>query len=305
MISGVSGESEAKLRTLFDQAINAGHPCVLFMDEIEVIASKKDNNRGMDNRIISQLKSCIDSLKTSQVLFISATNGLENLDLGLRSRFFEVAIGIPNEAARVKIIEIVAKAMEVKLANDIDFAKLARFTPSYVGRDFQDLCNEAEEKALERMINSEDTLELMKVLDTCENDEKFGNLDVKMEDFLKALKKIQPAAKREGFATIPDVTWDDVGAMEEVRKQIELKVLARVNHPEAAKKFNLEHPTGVLLCGPPGCGKTLVAKAVANQAGINFISVKGPELLNMVSSRVFSRFICEFDPIFYCITVCW
>ena len=172
--------------------------------------------------------------------------------------------------------------MELELSPDVDFNQLARFTPSYVGRDFQDLCNEAEEMALERTINTSDTAQLIKVLETCENDEKFsGGLSIEMADFLKAIKKIQPAAKREGFATIPDVTWDDVGAMEEVRKQIELKVLARVNHPEAAKKFNLEHPTGVLLCGPPGCGKTLVAKAVANQAGINFISVKGPELLNM------------------------
>ena len=93
IVSGVSGESEAKLRTLFDQATNAGHPCVLFMDEIEVIAQKKDSNRGMENRIISQLKSCMDSLKGTQVLFIAATNGLDTLDLGLRSRFFEVAIG--------------------------------------------------------------------------------------------------------------------------------------------------------------------------------------------------------------------
>lgn len=237
----------------------------------------------MENRIISQLKSCMDSLKSTQVLFIAATNGLDSLDLALRSRFFEVAIGIPNEGARRKIIEIIAQSMELKLGPDVDFKQLARFTPSYVGRDFQDLCNEAEEMALERTINTSDTAQLIKVLETCENDEKFSSLSIQMADFLKAIKKIQPAAKREGFATIPDVTWDDVGAMEEVRKQIELKVLARVNHPEAAKKFNLEHPTGVLLCGPPGCGKTLVAKAVANQAGINFISVKGPELLNMVS----------------------
>ena len=103
-----------------------------------------------------------------------------------------------------------------------------------------------------------------------------------MSDFNAAIKKIQPAAKREGFATIPDVTWKDVGAMDAVRKEIELKVLARVNDPDYAKELNLDSPTGVLLVGPPGCGKTLVAKAVANEAGINFISVKGPELLNMV-----------------------
>lgn len=121
-----------------------------------------------------------------------------------------------------------------------------------------------------------------KILRLCENEERLSDLKVQMTDFETALKVVQPAAKREGFASIPDVTWKDVGAMEQVRRQIELKVLARVNHPEAAKDFNLDSPTGVLLVGPPGCGKTLVAKAVANQAGINFISVKGPELLNMV-----------------------
>ena len=108
-----------------------------------------------------------------------------------------------------------------------------------------------------------------------------------MEDFLAAIKNIQPAAKREGFATVPDVTWEDVGAMNQVRREIEVRVLDRVNHPEKAEAYNLQAPTGILLCGPPGCGKTLVAKAMANQAGINFISVKGPELLNMVSGEYF------------------
>ncbi len=292
IVSGVSGESEAKLRSLFDQAITADRPCVLFMDEIEVIGQKQGSStRGMDNRILAQLKSCIDGVKESQVLLVTATNGLESLDLALRSRFFEVAIGIPNEKARQKIIESVSSSLN--LDENVNTSVLARNTPSYVGRDFEDLCTEAEKMALKRVIDSlvsdKDDLETRrKVLQSCENEQELSCHKIKMEDFSLALKKIQPAAKREGFATIPDVSWQDVGAMQEVRRNIELKVLARVNHPEAAKEFNLDSPTGVLLVGPPGCGKTLVAKAIANQAGINFISVKGPELLNMV--REFFRF---------------
>jgi ribosome biogenesis ATPase len=132
------------------------------------------------------------------------------------------------------------------------------------------------------------------VLETCSDTLDLNNLEVLMSDFEAGVKNIQPAAKREGFATVPDVTWDDVGALKDVRKQIELGVLARVNHPEKALAYHLEAPTGVLLCGPPGCGKTLVAKAVANQAGINFISVKGPELLNMVSPSFTNE--CHKDP---------
>ena len=293
IVSGISGESEAKLRSLFDQAINAGHPCVIFMDEIEVIGQRKDNSsRGMDNRIISQLKSCIDSIQNSQVLFVAATNGLESLDLALRSRFLEIAIGIPDEKARQMIINSVTR--HLSLDNDFDSAVLARLTPSFVGRDFKDLCREAAKVARKTVIEdlaedenaeneNDDFQSLRRVLKECKNDERLRHLKIKMDDFKSALKKIQPAAKREGFATIPDVTWKDVGALDEIRTQIELKVLARVNHPKIAKDMSLDSPTGVLLVGPPGCGKTLVAKAIANQAGINFISVKGPELLNMVS----------------------
>ena len=142
----------------------------------------------------------------------------------------------------------------MKLSQNVDFDKLARYTPSYVGRDFKDLCSEAKKLAGKRVSqelaqNSDDLTSLCQVLESSSNDEKLLNLTVEMKDFEAALKKVQPAAKREGFATIPDVTWEDVGAMEDVRKDIELKVLARVNNPDAAKVCNLESPTGVLLCG--------------------------------------------------------
>lgn len=113
-------------------------------------------------------------------------------------------------------------------------------------------------------------------------EDQLSSVRVEMADFQVALATVQPSAKREGFATVPDVTWDDIGALNDLREELEMSILAPVNHPEATKALGLEAPTGILLCGPPGCGKTLLAKAVANQAGINFISVKGPELLNMV-----------------------
>ena len=292
IVSGISGESEAKLRSLFDQAINLNQKCIVFIDDIDVIAQKKDNSsasRGMDNRIISQLKTCVSGLQKTQVLCIGATSHLENLDLTLRALFYEVAIGVPNEKARQKILEKITSTMNTE---DLDLHQLSRYTPSYVGRDFEALRFEALKVAFRRTIQQKyskcnDLSLRVKLLKEWDEHKDLSELKVRMEDFLAAIKNIQPAAKREGFATVPDVTWEDVGAMNQVRREIEVRVLDRVNHPEKAEAYNLQAPTGILLCGPPGCGKTLVAKAMANQAGINFISVKGPELLNMVSGEYF------------------
>ena len=300
IVSGISGESEAKLRSLFDQATNLNQKCIVFIDDIDVIAQKKDNSsasRGMDNRIISQLKTCVAGLQNTQVLCIGATSHLENLDLTLRALFYEVAIGVPNEKARQKILEKITSTMNTE---DLDLHQLSRYTPSYVGRDFEALRFEALKVAFRRTIQQKyskcnDLSLRVKLLKEWDEHEDLSALRVKMEDFLAAIKTIQPAAKREGFATVPDVTWEDVGAMNQVRREIEVRVLDRVNHPEKAEAYNLQAPTGILLCGPPGCGKTLVAKAMANQAGINFISVKGPELLNMVSEYFIYNSIFRID----------
>ena len=288
IISGISGQAEANLRGVFEQATNCNQKCVVFIDEIETLAQKKDNSsaaRGMDNRIISQLKSCISDLKDSQVLCLGATSNVENLDLNLRAMFYEVSIGIPNETARLKILEKLTAAMKTE---QLDLPALSRLTPSYVGRDFEALCFEASKAAFSRHIREkyvadhQDLSLRVKILKGDDEQNDFSNLNIIMDDFKEAIKIIQPAAKREGFATVPDVTWNDVGALNQVRKEIEVRILDRVNNPEKAGSYNLQAPTGILLCGPPGCGKTLVAKAMANEAGINFISVKGPELLNMV-----------------------
>ena len=241
---------------------------------------------GMDNRIISQLKTCIAGLQNTQVLCIGATSHLDNFDLTLRAMFYEVAIGVPNEQARKKILEKITSSMKT---TNLNLQQLAHYTPSYVGRDFEALRFEALKMAFKRTIkikypNHNDLSLRVKLLKEWSEHKDLSDIQVNMNDFVEATKTIQPAAKREGFATVPDVTWDDVGALNEVRKEIEVRVLDRVSHPEKAEAYNLQAPTGILLCGPPGCGKTLVAKAMANQAGINFISVKGPELLNMVSA---------------------
>ena len=177
--------------------------------------------------------------------------------------------------------------------DQLDLPALSRLTPSYVGRDFEALCFEASKAAFSRHIrekyvaNHQDLSLRVKILKGGDDEkEDFSNVKIIMDDFKEAIKIIQPAAKREGFATVPDVTWSDVGALSQVRKEIEVRILDRVNNPEKAGAYNLQAPTGILLCGPPGCGKTLVAKAMANEAGINFISVKGPELLNMVILRI-------------------
>jgi ribosome biogenesis ATPase len=121
-------------------------------------------------------------------------------------------------------------------------------------------------------------------------DRELEKLSITREDFLDAVKHVQPSAKREGFITVPDVTWDDIGSLQDIRSELKLAILAPVKFPKKMKKLGLQSPSGVLLCGPPGCGKTLLAKAVANEAGINFISVKGPELLNMVRFLVTPAF---------------
>lgn len=288
IVSGISGESEQKLRALFDHVQSAA-PCVLMVDEIDSICQRRElASKSQESRIVTQLYTCLDQLASSkcQVVVMAATNMPDSLDHVLRSRFeLELALGIPNEKARRAILEVVT----ANLKGDYDLSKLARLTPGYVGRDLSALAKQAKANAFNRVIeasvNNDKDSDLLGLLDMLDNIDglksTFKDMSVLEKDFLAALKVIQPAAKREGFATVPDVSWDDIGALGNIRKEIESGVLNRVNYPDKALAYGLKAPTGVLLCGPPGCGKTLVAKAVANQAGINFISVKGPELLNM------------------------
>ncbi|XP_066034282.1 nuclear valosin-containing protein-like isoform X1 [Chamaea fasciata] len=328
IVSGVSGESEQKLRELFEQAVSSA-PCVLFIDEIDAITPKREvASKDMERRIVAQFLTCMDDLNnvaaTTQVLVIGATNRPDSLDPALRraGRFDrEICLGIPDEGAREKILQTLCR--KLKLPESFEFGHLARLTPGYVGADLMALCREAamgtvnrvlitsEEHGRSRTLSGGNTAEgslgtgthilveegtnqpelppkdeLQRLLDLLKEqaplpEEQLQKLCIEMNDFIVALSSVQPSAKREGFVTIPDVTWADIGALEDVREELTMAILAPVRNPEQFKALGLTTPAGVLLAGPPGCGKTLLAKAVANESGLNFISVKGPELLNM------------------------
>ncbi|KAG1941524.1 nuclear valosin-containing protein-like [Pimephales promelas] len=298
LVSGVSGESEQKMRELFEQAISSA-PCILFIDEIDAITPKREiASKDMERRIVAQLLTCLDDLNSlsepAQVLVIGATNRPDSLDPALRraGRFDrEICLGIPDEGARLKILRTLCR--KIRLPEDFDYRQLARLTPGYVGADLMALCREAAMTTVNRILltsRSEDDTppkceleQLLSLLKTNESlsEEQLSGLCVLMSDFKSSLASVQPSAKREGFATVPDVTWEDVGALHDIREELNMAIMAPINNPEYFRALGLSAPAGVLLAGPPGCGKTLLAKAVANESGLNFISVKGPELLNM------------------------
>ncbi|XP_054882101.1 nuclear valosin-containing protein-like [Poeciliopsis prolifica] len=321
LVSGVSGESEQKLRELFDTAVTSS-PCIVFIDEIDAITPKREvASKDMERRIVAQLLTCMDDLNsltvTAQVLVIGATNRPDSLDPALRraGRFDrEICLGIPDEAARLRILKTLCR--KLTLPEGFDYQHLARLTPGYVGADLMALCREAAMAAVNRVLletrpeppsppqNSaagpsgsmepeaggeeqrEEPGELGRLLDLLRatetlTEQQLAGLSILMSDFQDALVRVQPSAKREGFATVPDVTWENVGALQNIREELTMAILAPVRSPEQFRALGLSAPSGVLLAGPPGCGKTLLAKAVANESGLNFISVKGPELLNM------------------------
>ncbi|CAM9122040.1 unnamed protein product [Chrysoparadoxa australica] len=331
VVSGMSGESEQKLRELFQLASESA-PCIVFMDEVDAITPKREtSNRGMEKRIVAQLLTCLDSLAPENtggrpVLVVGATNRPNDLDSALRraGRFDrEIMLGVPNEQARAHILQVMASKM--KLSGEVDFGVIAKKTPGFVGADISSLTKEAAMVAINRIFSdleeksvagdagskgagvdaasaSEDgnvpaPSPVSVTQDTTApagavgaphaplprdafTPEQLAHLSVEMDDFLQAVTKVQPSAKREGFATVPDVSWQDVGALSQVREELCMAVVEPITHPERYAPLGLMIPTGVLLYGPPGCGKTLLCKAVANESGANFISVKGPELLD-------------------------
>ncbi|XP_032408522.1 nuclear valosin-containing protein-like isoform X3 [Xiphophorus hellerii] len=321
LVSGVSGESEQKLRELFDMAATSS-PCIMFIDEIDAITPKREvASKDMERRIVAQLLTCMDDLNsltvTAQVLVIGATNRPDSLDPALRraGRFDrEICLGIPDEAARLGILKTLCR--KLTLPDGFDYQQLARLTPGYVGADLMALCREAAMAAVNRVLletrpappgppqnsaaepsgstepeaGGEEQqvepgelgrlLDLLRATETL-TEQQLAGLSILMSDFRDALVRVQPSAKREGFATVPDVTWENVGALQNIREELTMAILAPVRSPEQFRALGLSAPSGVLLAGPPGCGKTLLAKAVANESGLNFISVKGPELLNM------------------------
>ncbi|XP_069340606.1 nuclear valosin-containing protein-like isoform X1 [Eulemur rufifrons] len=320
IVSGVSGESEQKLRELFEQAVSNA-PCIIFIDEIDAITPKREvASKDMERRIVAQLLTCMDDLNnvaaTARVLVIGATNRPDSLDPALRraGRFDrEICLGIPDEASRERILQTLCR--KLRLPEAFNFCHLAHLTPGFVGADLMALCREAamcavnrvlmkprekqdepetealapegaQEEALRTEPTSKTQDELRSLLGLLRDqdplsEEQMQGLCIELNDFIVALSSVQPSAKREGFVTVPNVTWADIGALEDIREELTMAILAPVRNPDQFKALGLVTPAGVLLTGPPGCGKTLLAKAVANESGLNFISVKGPELLNM------------------------
>lgn len=306
IVSGMSGESEKALRDHFQQAKEIA-PCLIFIDEIDAITPKRENaQREMEKRIVAQLLTCMDDLtleKTSgkPVIVLAATNRPDSLDPALRrgGRFDkEINLGVPNERVREKILKALTR-MTV-LSEELDLQRLAKLTPGFVGADLQDLVSTAGSAAIKRFLDtlktqatdmdidhdsactSSKVMELRRLIKRAKEHpvDDSNAISLTNQDFLTALPKIQPSSKREGFATIPDTTWADIGALRPVREELLTAIVEPINCPEKYERVGITAPTGVLLWGPPGCGKTLLAKAVANESRANFISIKGPELLN-------------------------
>jgi len=276
IMSKYYGESEEQLREVFEEAEEAS-PAVIFIDEIDSIAPKRGETSGdVERRVVAQLLSLMDGLEErGDVVVIAATNRVDAIDPALRrgGRFDrEIEIGVPDKGGRKEIFQVHTRGMP--LTDDIDLEEFAEATHGYVGADIEQLAKEAAMNALRRIRPKID-------LEADEIDaEILEELTVRESDFKEAMKGITPSGMREVFIEVPDVSWRDVGGLEGTKERLRETVQWPLEYPEVFESMDLESPRGVLLYGPPGTGKTLLAKAVANEAQSNFISVKGPELLN-------------------------
>ena len=270
------GESEAHLRKIFEEATRKG-PSIVFLDEIDAIAPRREQVVGeVEKRVVAQLLALMDGLtKRQNVIVIAATNIPNALDPALRrpGRFDrEISIPIPDRNGRLEIIEIHSRGMP--LARDVDMAHLAEITHGFVGADLEALCREAAMICLRRIMPDID-FGLTQI-----PYEQLAKLEVHMDDFLAALRDVEPSAIREVFTEIPDVRWQDVGGLKAVKERLVEAVEWPLKYPHLFEKAGCRPPKGILISGPPGCGKTLLAKAIASESRVNFISVKGPALLS-------------------------
>lgn len=276
-MSKMAGESESNLRKAFEEA-EKNSPAIIFIDELDSIAPKREKTHGeVERRIVSQLLTLMDGLKQrSHVIVMAATNRPNSIDPALRrfGRFDrEVDIGIPDAVGRLEILRIHTKNM--RLADDLNLEVVAAETHGHVGADLAAICSEA---ALQQIRGKMDLIDLE---DENIDAEILNSLAVTMEDFRFAMGKSTPSAIRETVVETPNVNWEDIGGLENVKKELQELVQYPVEHPEKFLKFGMQPSRGVLFYGPPGCGKTLLAKAIANECQANFISIKGPELLTM------------------------
>jgi transitional endoplasmic reticulum ATPase len=281
IMSKFYGESEARLREIFQQA-QQNAPGIIFIDELDAIAPKREEVTGeVERRVVAQLLALMDGLSgRGNVIVIGATNRPGALDPALRrpGRFDrEIEIGVPDKHGRYDIVQIHTRGMP--LAHDVDLKKLSDMTHGYTGADVSALGRETAMKSLRRylpQINLEEERIPPNVLE---------KMEVTMEDFTNAYKEITPTAMREVYIEVPTTRWEDIGGLEEVKEDLKEAVEWPLNTPEIFVRLGIKPPKGILLFGPPGCGKTLLAKAVATESAANFITVKGPE--------VFSKWVGE------------
>uniref|UniRef100_A0A5S6QAD7 vesicle-fusing ATPase n=1 Tax=Trichuris muris TaxID=70415 RepID=A0A5S6QAD7_TRIMR len=277
IMSKLAGESESNLRKAFEEC-EKNAPAILFIDEIDAIAPKREKTHGeVERRIVSQLLTLMDGLKSrSHVIVIAATNRPNSIDAALRrfGRFDrEIDIGIPDSLGRLEVLRIHTKRM--RLADDVDLEQISNESHGYVGADLASLCSEA---ALQQI---REKMELIDLEDEVIDAQVLDSLAVTMDNFRWAMSKTTPSALRETVVETPTTTWNDIGGLEAVKKELQELVQFPVEHPEKYLKFGMQPSRGVLFYGPPGCGKTLLAKAIAHECQANFISIKGPELLTM------------------------
>ena len=270
------GESEEKIREIFTQA-EENSPSIIFIDEIDSIAPKRDEVSGeLEKRIVSQLLTLMDGMKSrGKVVVIAATNRPDSIDPALRrpGRFDrEIEIGIPDNDGRLDILSIHTRGMPIN--EKVNLKQIAKTTHGFVGADLEILSKEAAMRSLRRILPEID-LEEEKI-----SSEILQKIEISNDDFREALKEVRPSALREVQVQIPDVNWDDVGGLDELKDELREAVEWPVKHKEAYDYVDVEAPKGVLLHGPPGTGKTLIAKALAKMTESNFISIKGPELLS-------------------------
>ncbi|CAN0914705.1 Cell division control protein 48 homolog C [Linum grandiflorum] len=300
-VSGVSGASEEYIRELFTKAYRTS-PSIIFIDEIDAIGSKRENlQREMERRIVTQLLTCMDEYhklmepaddnsksdsteqRSGYVLVIAATNRPDAIDSALRrpGRFDrEIMLGVPDEDARVHILSVLTS--KCTLEGSLDLSQIARLTPGFVGADLDALSSKAGNLALRRIaamrrstvLSEEISLpaelrddEITDWWKTPWSAEEIEKLAITMDDFEQAAKLVQPSLTREGFSSVPNVTWEDVGGLQKIRNELKRYVVQCIKNPKLYQRFGVSSKMGILLFGPPGCGKTLIAKAAANDAG--------------------------------------
>ena len=277
VMSKFVGDAEKKLRGIFDEA-EKNSPAVIFIDEIDAIAPKREDSFGeVERRVVAQLLTLMDGMKSrGKVIVIAATNRPDAIDPALRrgGRFDrEIEIGVPNKEGRLQILKIQTRNMP--LQKTVDITELSRITHGYVGADLEALCKEAAMNVIRRLDGKYSIKD-----DAPISEEVMKKLIVTKKDFEEAFRNVTPSAMREVLVETPNVKWERIGGLDEIKERLKESVEWPLKNPDIFTRMGIKAPKGILLYGPPGTGKTLLAKAVATESEANFISVKGPELLN-------------------------